>query len=95
LCKCSFCGKGQSQVKKLVAGPGVYICEQCIGICCELMEVEGVPIPGRRSDETDPGTFLRSWIGRIDPADVDEVIKAKDMLIAPLMQLHRWESSIT
>jgi ATP-dependent Clp protease ATP-binding subunit ClpX len=36
--RCSFCGKGQEQVRKLVAGPGVYICDQCIELCQEVLE---------------------------------------------------------
>ncbi len=36
--KCSFCGKTQNQVHKLVAGPGVYICDQCIELCSEIIE---------------------------------------------------------
>jgi ATP-dependent Clp protease ATP-binding subunit ClpX len=36
--RCSFCGKGQDQVRKLVAGPGVYICDQCIDLCQEVLE---------------------------------------------------------
>lgn len=38
--KCSFCGKTQDQVKKLVAGPGVYICDECIELCMEIVEEE-------------------------------------------------------
>ena len=38
--KCSFCGKMQEQVKKLVAGPGVYICDECIELCNEIIEEE-------------------------------------------------------
>ncbi len=38
--KCSFCGKLQDQVKKLVAGPGVYICDECIELCNEIIEEE-------------------------------------------------------
>jgi len=38
--KCSFCGKSQDQVKKLVAGPGVYICDECIELCNEIIEEE-------------------------------------------------------
>ncbi len=38
--RCSFCGKSQDQVKKLVAGPGVYICEECIDLCNEIIEEE-------------------------------------------------------
>jgi len=38
--KCSFCGKAQEQVKRLVAGPGVYICDECIELCSEIIEEE-------------------------------------------------------
>jgi ATP-dependent Clp protease ATP-binding subunit ClpX len=40
LLKCSFCGKSQRQVKKLIAGPGVYICDECIDLCNEIIEEE-------------------------------------------------------
>ena len=46
LLKCSFCGKSQKQVKKLIAGPGVYICDECIELCNEIIEEE----VGDRSD---------------------------------------------
>src|SRR6266852_8619522 len=38
--RCSFCGKDQSQVRKLVAGPGVYICDECIPLCREVLEAD-------------------------------------------------------
>ena len=38
--KCSFCGKLQEQVKRLVAGPGVYICDECVELCNEIIEDE-------------------------------------------------------
>lgn len=41
--RCSFCGKSQSQVKRMVAGPGVYICNECIELCEEIMDVESMP----------------------------------------------------
>lgn len=40
LLKCSFCGKTQKQVKKLIAGPGVYVCDECIDLCNEIIEEE-------------------------------------------------------
>ncbi len=40
LLKCSFCGKSQKQVKKLIAGPGVYICNECIDLCNEIIDEE-------------------------------------------------------
>jgi ribosomal protein L37AE/L43A len=36
-CSCSFCGKRQDQVRKLVAGPGVWICDQCVALCVEIV----------------------------------------------------------
>lgn len=44
--KCSFCGKSQEQVRKLIAGPGVYICDECIDLCNEILEEELVEVPG-------------------------------------------------
>jgi ATP-dependent clp protease, ATP-binding subunit clpX len=38
--KCSFCGKSQDQVKRIIAGPGVYICDECVSICSEIIEEE-------------------------------------------------------
>ena len=40
LVKCSFCGKSQKQVKKLIAGPGVYICDECIDLCNDIIAEE-------------------------------------------------------
>ena len=42
---CSFCGKSQRQVKKLIAGPGVYICDECIDLCNEIIDEEAVESP--------------------------------------------------
>ena len=49
--KCSFCGKSQDQVRKLIAGPGVYVCDECIDLCNEILDeelVEGHGHPGGR-----------------------------------------------
>ena len=51
--KCSFCGKTQNQVHKLIAGPGVYICDQCIELCSEIIEEEFGDIDERYEMETD------------------------------------------
>jgi len=42
LLKCSFCGKSQKQVKKLIAGPGVYICDECIDLFNEIITRRGI-----------------------------------------------------
>jgi ATP-dependent Clp protease ATP-binding subunit ClpX len=51
LLKCSFCGKSQKQVKKLIAGPGVYICDECIELCNEIIEEELADTAEVRFDE--------------------------------------------
>ena len=51
LLKCSFCGKSQRQVKKLIAGPGVYICDECIDLCNEIIEEELAETPELRLEE--------------------------------------------
>jgi len=38
--KCSFCGKSQEQVRKLIAGPGVYVCDECVDLCNEILDEE-------------------------------------------------------
>ena len=51
---CSFCGKSQHHVEKLIAGPSVYICNECVAICRDIIETDGVhPIeePRTQSDE--------------------------------------------
>ena len=61
--KCSFCGKSQDQVRKLIAGPGVYICDECIDLCNEILDEELVdscrPIPHRGSHCRDRCTHRR------------------------------------
>ena len=47
--RCSFCGKDQSQVRKLVAGPGVYICDQCIPLCREVLEEDNKTTSQKRT----------------------------------------------
>jgi ATP-dependent Clp protease ATP-binding subunit ClpX len=44
--KCSFCGKSQEQVRKLIAGPGVYICDECVELCNEILDEELMDSPG-------------------------------------------------
>ncbi|HAN46190.1 MAG TPA: ATP-dependent Clp protease ATP-binding subunit ClpX, partial [Cyanobacteria bacterium UBA8156] len=49
--KCSFCGKSQDQVRKLIAGPGVYICDECVDLCNEILDEElfgAAPQPARK-----------------------------------------------
>ncbi|MBF2001826.1 MAG: ATP-dependent protease ATP-binding subunit ClpX [Synechococcales cyanobacterium C42_A2020_086] len=58
--KCSFCGKSQEQVRKLIAGPGVYICDECVDLCNEILDEElfdsgaAVPQPSARREHHAP-----------------------------------------
>ena len=57
---CSFCGKSQRQVKKLIAGPGVYICDECIDLCNEIIDEElEAEIRERYADADDAMEKLR------------------------------------
>ena len=42
---CSFCGKSQDQVKRIIAGPNVFICDECIHLCMDIIEEEEAPAP--------------------------------------------------
>jgi ATP-dependent Clp protease ATP-binding subunit ClpX len=64
--KCSFCGKSQEQVRKLIAGPGVYICDECVDLCNEILDEElfdsgaAVPQPSARRDSQPEKRPVRS-----------------------------------
>ncbi|MGH9138628.1 MAG: ATP-dependent Clp protease ATP-binding subunit ClpX [Acidimicrobiales bacterium] len=62
LLKCSFCGKSQKQVKKLIAGPGVYICDECIDLCNEIIEEELAETSELRFDELPKPTEIFSFL---------------------------------
>ncbi len=52
--KCSFCGKSQDQVRKLIAGPGVYICDECIDLCNEILDEELIDSQGNARHANEP-----------------------------------------
>jgi ATP-dependent Clp protease ATP-binding subunit ClpX len=65
--RCSFCGKGQKEVKKLIAGPGVYICDECIDLCMDIIDEEKdkeVAVKGafRIPKPADIKTFLDDYV---------------------------------
>ena len=62
LLKCSFCGKSQKQVKKLIAGPGVYICDECIDLCNEIIEEEVGDRSSVRLDTLPTPTETRAFL---------------------------------
>ena len=57
--RCSFCGKHQDQVRRMIAGPGVYICDECVSLCMEAMGSEPL-----LADELDHADQLLGKIGR-------------------------------
>jgi hypothetical protein len=92
LCKCSFCGKSQKQVRRMIAGPGVYICDECVGLCLEIMDEEGVPPNTRAASiglECGFECLLVDWINAINPADARSIRQAKALLEGSLAELHR------
>ena len=62
LLKCSFCGKTQKLVKKLIAGPGVYICDECIDLCNEIIEEELTEIPEVSLDKLPRPREIKSFL---------------------------------
>ncbi|MCH5644115.1 MULTISPECIES: ATP-dependent Clp protease ATP-binding subunit ClpX [unclassified Gordonia (in: high G+C Gram-positive bacteria)] len=62
LLKCSFCGKSQKQVKKLIAGPGVYICDECIDLCNEIIEEELAESGDVKLDELPKPAEIRDFL---------------------------------
>ncbi len=62
LLKCSFCGKSQKQVKKLIAGPGVYICDECIDLCNEIIEEELAENSDVKLDELPKPVEIRDFL---------------------------------
>jgi ClpX C4-type zinc finger len=74
---CSFCGQDQDQVDKLIAGPGVYICDQCVDLCRQIIAGE---LPGEevRSRSARPGGDVPNLTDELDGLSVGELI---DLLV--------------
>jgi ATP-dependent Clp protease ATP-binding subunit ClpX len=67
LTMCSFCGKSHSEVKKLIAGPGVYICNECVGVCSDILEKELRSTPKKGKGKAD-----KTALGIPSPASILE-----------------------
>ena len=86
--KCSFCGKSQEQVRKLIAGPGVYICDECIDLCNEILDEELVTSPAagssgsRSAPESSRGKSAPKKTSKPAPtlAQIPKPIEIKDFL---------------
>ena len=81
--RCSFCGKSQEQVRKLIAGPGVYICDECVELCNEILEEEfsdrhkATVSNGRQSE---PRSSKQSASPRFSLASIPKPIDIKNYL---------------
>ena len=66
--KCSFCGKTQDNVRKIIAGPGVYICNECVGLCNEIIDAE----------YSDEDTYTLAELDEIpSPKEIKKVLDAR------------------
>ncbi|MDY6936265.1 MAG: ATP-dependent protease ATP-binding subunit ClpX [Cyanobacteriota bacterium] len=77
--KCSFCGKSQEQVRKLIAGPGVYICDECVDLCNEILDEElfdAGPSTPQPAPRTEPQEKRRSRSANLS---LDRIPKPKDI----------------
>jgi ATP-dependent Clp protease ATP-binding subunit ClpX len=60
--RCSFCGRSEAQVKRLIAGQGAFICDECVGLCNEVLTADG-PLSDGSSEKTE-ATRTRGWLRR-------------------------------
>jgi hypothetical protein len=59
--RCSFCAKATSDVDKLIAGPGVYICDGCVGLCNDILEAESRKAAESKAQPAEPQAQLDAW----------------------------------
>ena len=65
--RCSFCAKPSTEVEKMIAGPGVYICNECVGLCNDILRAE-------RDSPTEPATEVPAWDESMTDAQILELI---------------------
>ncbi len=82
LLKCSFCGKSQKQVRRLIAGHGVYICTECIELCNEIVEEELSDTPGEATPELDSLPTPREIFAHLEEYIVGQERAKKSLSVA-------------
>jgi ATP-dependent Clp protease ATP-binding subunit ClpX len=87
---CSFCGKNQKEVKKLIAGPAVYICDECIQLCSEIIEEENEKEAGEFENLMIPQEIKR----RLDDYVIEQDVAKKILAVAVYNHYKRLDSSI-
>ena len=87
---CSFCGKNQKEIKKLIAGPAVYICDECIQLCSEIIEEE------TDKEEGKPDQFLapKEIKALLDEYVIEQDLAKKILAVAVYNHYKRLDSSI-
>jgi ATP-dependent Clp protease ATP-binding subunit ClpX len=80
--RCSFCGKSQEQVRKLIAGQGVYICDECINLCQEIIEEEMLEAPRPSKAAAAPLPSPRNIKGRLDQYVISQEQAKKVLSVA-------------
>ena len=88
---CSFCGKNQKEVKKLIAGPAVYICDECIQLCSEIIEDEGIKEPQSPEVRLTPKEIKE----RLDEYVIEQDWAKKVLSVAVRNHYKRLDSSIS
>ena len=80
---CSFCGKPQASVRKIVAGPGVYICDECISLCNAVLEEEGI------LDEAEERYTLTEENNMPNPKEIKAFLDAVNLGKAPMWDFEK------
>ena len=74
--KCSFCGKTQGQVRRLIAGPGVFICDECVELCMDIIEEE-------LSEQMDDQGGVQEKLKLLKPAEIAAILSEYVIAVSP------------
>ncbi len=88
---CSFCGKNQNEVRKLIAGPAVYICDECIQLCSEIIDEENE----KETEEQDINLIPREIKGVLDDYVIEQDAAKKVLSVAVYNHYKRMDSFVT